>query len=323
MLPLQWTQAADEPESLAVGLRAVLAAHGAPREYDELIALLGLGAAFVAVRGECPGHWPTHARDAALVETADRLGLRLRDLHPPDAAIGLETSAEFPQHFQDSYVPLILRALQHGQTALAWRGWPSPGQYEWGVITAADGDQLYGYAPGGNGQLMPLTGPAYQVYVVEEHRPPDARNLEPAALFEHAARVSRALWDGAPALRFGVKTGTAAYQLWSDALADADLCPHCGEPAHVCQSRLVRPLVSARRHLATWLQRIADALDPKPKEAATRWAYACEDFVRWWQPFESPENVKQFFPKQHKNGVFGPLQIQNTCALEARSLENL
>lgn len=106
-----------------------------------------------------------------IVGVAAEFGLRLRELHPPAAAAGLDQSAEFPAHFHDSYAPLIRRALANGQTALAWKGWEDGAV--WGLIERERDGVFEG--PAGDGPApVRLTGAAHQVYIVEAFEPHEA-----------------------------------------------------------------------------------------------------------------------------------------------------
>lgn len=276
MSQVRWIEGPSEHESLAVALRAILAGAGADYAYDELVSLLGLGAALVAVPDECPGRWAAYGRDAALTEAAGRLGLRLRALHPLEAAGGLRRSAEFAQHFRDSYVPLVRRALAQGQTALAWCGWPSPAERQWGVLCANAGTELQGYTIGHGGAATALSGPAYQVYVVEEYQAPAPATGAPAAWFAHVARVAAAGWQGRLPTAPGVLTGEAAFEIWRAAAGRDSTCAYCGGPVHRCQVRLIRALAACRRSLGAWLGGITDELEPGQRSAAAAWADACD-----------------------------------------------
>lgn len=207
-----WRRHADEPESLAVALRALrppLSSEADRRAYARSVALLGLGAGIATPPEEPPEAWPELARDLALVPAAEALGIRLRGLQPWGAERGLGTSAEFPLHFADSYAPLIRRALHVGQVALAWRGWPEEQADSWGIITSATADAsaadtgqpgggFLGYVGSATGAgdahaaaaLTPLTHAAHAVYVVEEVTPrePDL----PAATLHRLVREAHA-----------------------------------------------------------------------------------------------------------------------------------
>lgn len=231
--PPCWAQC----ESLAQGLRAVLAAHRVERSYLELVALLGLGARFRVSPAECIAEWVLAAQDVRLVETAALYGLQLREMHPPDAAVGVTRSAEFPAHFRDSYVPLIRRALEHGQPCLARRGWPPPNAAAWGVITAAEGETLLGITSELDGARVPLIGPAVQVYVVEDYRPVPAGTLSTERLLAHA--VTAATVSGAE-IAAGYAPRNAYLKSWQQWRSDhgAQACPGCGGRADDCWLRL-------------------------------------------------------------------------------------
>ncbi len=245
----RWSPATGCRESLAAALHALLA-----RDEIELAAVLGLGAAIVASQAEPPGVWHTLARDVNLLDTAALYGLRLRELHPRGAARELSTSAEFAAHFHDSYLPLIERALAAGQIALAWRGWPPPGENEWGLVTHVEA----GVPVGRSVSLVspvPLTGPAHQVYVVEERfavAGPDA-----TALFHAALRATRAFWAPAEAADT-LARGAAAWEAWS------------ATPGEQIRDG-VAALAESRRRLADWLARIEPQLDPVLRKTASDW----------------------------------------------------
>ncbi|NOX59093.1 MAG: hypothetical protein GXP29_09580 [Planctomycetes bacterium] len=144
-------------------------------EATEADLLVALGAAFSLCSYESAnGEFPILAEchDLALPEAADLFGIRLRALHPPRARFGLDHSAEFAEHFEDSYVPLIERAVAHGQPVLALRGWPAESGATWGLILPDEcgNDPLRGVA-GGSRDVIPLVEPALQCYVIEEVHP--------------------------------------------------------------------------------------------------------------------------------------------------------
>lgn len=188
---------------------------------DDLNPALGLSWMSIAVPSEPdPGCWPMYARDAFLVEAGRLFGMTIRDVHPPEAARGLSDAAEFQQHFDASYRPLVLRALEHDQPVLAWQGWPGEMRLLWGIITGTSdaGVGLRGRVawPSGAGsdhapEVVTLDQPPVQLYVVETvaATQPDPQELLDLAL-EHAKQVlSDALHD-----RFGVMTGPGAYDAW-------------------------------------------------------------------------------------------------------------
>jgi hypothetical protein len=276
VIRLRWSQTPSGHESLAGSLCALLAGFGDWRTYGEVMSVLGLGSAVVAVADECPRWWSGYARDAALLQAAELLGLRLRDLHPPAAATNLSHSAEFPQHFQDSYVPLIKRALVAGQPLLAWCGWPSPAERAWGVLCEVRGDELRGYAVGAGAEPVPLSSPAYQVYAIEGHRAPPPEQRTPAALLQHVARLTCAQWRGQLPVSANVNTGEQAYVVWREIAARSLPCPTCGAADRQCQAEAAGALVSARRSLAAWLRTLTNDLDYAWRAVAEDWVRACE-----------------------------------------------
>jgi hypothetical protein len=207
--------------SLTHALCAIADRAGYAIDPDDLNAALGLSWMSIAVPSEPdPGCWPMYARDAFLVEAGRLFGMTIRDMHPPEAARGLSDAAEFTQHFDASYRPLVLRALEHDQPVLAWQGWPGDMRLAWGIITGTSdaGIGLRGRVawPSGAGsdrtpEVVTLDHPPVQLYVVETiaATQPDPQELLDLAL-EHAKQVlSDALHD-----RFGVITGPAAYDTW-------------------------------------------------------------------------------------------------------------
>ena len=261
-----WRHGADEHESLVVALRATLEAHGRRTSYAEWLAALGLGAAVVAHGEMSPAQWANLTRDAALAEAAELYGLRLRELHPRAAAQRLEHSAEFAAHFTDSYVPLIRRALQAGQVCLAWRGWAGPAAERWGVITEADGEELRGMAVGTLTEPTVLSGPAWQVYVVERCAPDSAPST--GQVFAQARAASRAFWSGAYDVD-GVLTGAAALQRWRACVAE--------QRAEVVE--LARLVAVNREQLGRWLRSIVDGLPAAERDVTNAWAALCERTV--------------------------------------------
>jgi hypothetical protein len=303
---IHWIEAQDQHESLAVSLRAVLTSFGVDRPYDELVATLGLGAATVATTEDSLAWWHTHARDARLTETAGLYGLRLRWLHPPEAVLGLGRSNEYAEHFRDSYVPLIAGALANDQLALAWRGWPSPSDRLWGVITGTDGERVTGHTLWQEGRPCPLTGPAHQVYIAERFQPLQDHAVTQANLFAHVIDQARAAWAGTWATGTSLKLGAAAYNAWQEALRSPGKDETDAPPLHRQHSRAVRVHVGARRCLATWLRRIAGALTDENARLATRWADVCDRVVQQLLPAESPDATKELLEQ--------PDGIDHICA---------
>ncbi|UCC31209.1 MAG: hypothetical protein JSU86_02815, partial [Phycisphaerales bacterium] len=115
----------DPGMSLTFALQALAHDAGYEINLDDLNAALGLPWMTPAVPRERDlACWPMYARDAFLAEAGRLFGMNIRDIHPPEAARGLNGFPEFQQHFDASYRPLILKALEHNQAVLAWQGWP-------------------------------------------------------------------------------------------------------------------------------------------------------------------------------------------------------
>lgn len=303
-----WIEGPSHNESLAVCLRALLAAWRVDRSYEELVARLGLGGVLVAARREPLGSWGFFGRDTRLLEVAARLGLHLRPLHPPEAAVGLTGSPEFLTHFRDSYVPLIERALEHKQPVLAWCGWPPQRERLWGVITRRQGGMLVGYSLWHNGQTLPLTGAAHQVYVVEGFEAPAPAD-PPDALFDESAAQAVASWDGRWARQPGVITGQPVYDAWQDQLRRPSLARD--RPLYQQHALAARTVVGARRAQATWLRAIGADLDAANTRAAALWASACDRIADGLAAFESPEFTRAAIDK--------PNGIENVCAAVERA----
>jgi len=249
-------------ESLAAAMQAVLRWGGLELDEYTLNAFLGLSFLVTVPRGgRTPTGGETLARDWNLLPAAGLVGLELRPLHPPVAARGLADAEAFAQHFLDSYVPLIREALDHGQPVLAWQGWPEDLVRQWGVITASgrEGLGLSGVVLRGGEELLPLTAPAVQCYVVESVsgvRGPSA--VEGARLAVAAAET--ALDDRLDA-SFGVVSGPAAYEAWLRWLQQADAAFSDPQTAAIRVARLARTVTNARRLAQGYLELCRDRLD--------------------------------------------------------------
>jgi hypothetical protein len=313
MKDLVWNEGPSHHESLAVSLRALLATSGVDRGYEEIVVALGLAGLIVAARHEPLGSWGFFARDTNLSIVAQNYGLRLRELHPPDAAVGLTRASEFAAHFRDSYMPLIERALAHDQPVLAWCGWPPQRERLWGVISRKQGAMLIGHSLWHNGQPLPLTGPAHQVYIVEACEPLTGAPA-PDALMDDAAAQTLASWDGRWARQPGLFTGQPVYDAWQDLLRrPANLAGQSLFQQHALAARTV---VAARRALATWLRSIGARLDAANTRAAANWASACDRVAENLGPHESPEFARAAIDK--------PNGIETLCAAieRARAIES-
>lgn len=268
MKDLRWIDRDPPGESLACALQSLLAPRGFGATYEALLVALGLGTLVHFDREQSPGARGEFARDGRLLPTADAFGVRLRELHPISAAQRLESSAEFEQHFIDSYVPLIRRAFDVGQVALAWHGWPAPNKARWGVLLpATHASEIRGVSRGGN--VDPFTGPAHQVYIVEEIRA-DAAPLAPDHIFDLAVAAMQAQWSGRWSGGESQVTGRMAFESLRDWLADSD------DPAAAAVLVSIR---ERRRCLLTWLSdRLATSGLRRPAAHAWRDALAvCVD----------------------------------------------
>lgn len=244
--------------SLPHALCAVAHARGYEIDLDDLCAAMGLSFTVTAIPEEPDSSkWTLYARDAFLVPAARLFGMTIRDIHPPEAAIGVAKSVEFSQHFDASYRPIILRALEHNQPVLAWQGWPaspiahvrdpegadfdsrtpssSAGKRPeaiccghtdmlWGVITnpCEDGVGFRGtiHASPDDAAELTLHRPPVQLYVIESivQTKPDAEEVLAMAR-DHAKQVL----DNALSDRFGVTTGPRAYDDWIERLRARDV----------------------------------------------------------------------------------------------------
>lgn len=158
-------------ESLAFAVRAIARQAGVKIDHSELVAALGWEISAVPSVAATPAMFD---RDARLIEAGKLFGMQIREVHPPEAARGLEAAAEFDQHFDASYRPLILRALENNQGVIAWRGWAGERELSWGWIRAAcdEGVGFRGATIWSEQELNSLRNdllvrPAVQLYIVE------------------------------------------------------------------------------------------------------------------------------------------------------------
>lgn len=217
---IQIESPADRPESIVLALQGILRAAGSDADYDDLAAALGVSLMFTAMEERECGDWPAYGRDAFLEETGALFGLRFRNLHPPGAAVGLESSGEFGQHFDASYKPLIVAGLSKGEPALAWMGWASACADHWGVLTRWDEatGELFGVVGFDAAGEVKLSGPAYQVYVLEEISEMDC---SADALLDAAMTRAAAILNDQPASSTGILTGPPAFDHWANAFDTA------------------------------------------------------------------------------------------------------
>ena len=247
---IQIESSADRPESIVLALQGILRAAGSDADYDDLAAALGVSLMMCAVGGTDCQHWAAYGRDAFLEETGALFGLRFRNLHPPDAAVGLEWSAEFGQHFEASYKPLIVAGLGKGEPALAWMGWESACADHWGVLTRWDEarGELFGVVGFDAADEVKLSGPAYQVYVLEEV---SAMDCSADALLDAAMTRAGAVLNNRPASSIGMLTGPPAFDHWANAFDTAA----DGEDVSAGHVRTVMHLHAGRSSAIRFFQR--------------------------------------------------------------------
>lgn len=213
--------------SLPLAVRAAVRAAAGDVDFDDLCSAMGLPFLFTAAPEEPDlSRWLMYGRDAFLIPAGRLFGLAIRELHPPAAARGLDRAAEFRQHFDASYRPLIQRALEHGQAVLAWRGWPAPFDLHWGVITAAcdEGVGVRGrvYVSPHTSRDLILESPAVQCYVVESMAPgPPPREEVFKVALRHAHAICRT--DLSKTLNF--LTGERAFEEWHRIAQSEDQAP--------------------------------------------------------------------------------------------------
>ena len=292
-MPTQRRKQTTPPgESLAVALELVARRAELTLDSIAFTALLGLGAAVTADPPACLRTWPAVARDAALERTATLVGMQVRELHPPSASTGLEKSAEYPQHFADSYVPLIQRALEADQQVLAWRGWPAPHKNNWGLTTQRKGKHLLGhvgvYPEAALAEEKPLQDAAYQVYVVERVDPSIFATRTAAQQYVHITKLTCEMWHGTLVADRRVLSGQQAYTALMGTLDDEAICPKCEVLGTTCLAQAIQHLIAARTSLRTWLSKISEDLTPPHSLTAHRWGQTCEAVVARLQPYTDP-----------------------------------
>ena len=254
-------------ETLTLCFQALLAQHGTETGYAAVNSALGLSFATAASdRGPGPMEWLGLARDARLHAAGDVFGLRMRDLHPVAASSGVDKLPEFGQHFVDSYLPLIRRALQHGQSVLARGGWPGDRCYEWGLITAEadDGLGVVGQVAGSE-VAMPLVGPASQCYVIEEAMP---REPEFDDLLKVALVSAEVLLGDRAEGPVGMVCGPGAYEVWRRRLLEDMQCTGMDSPSIEAHVMFTRQLIADREAGALFLGEACDRLTGVAAERA-------------------------------------------------------
>lgn len=266
----------DRSASLTWALVRVARDAGVRIDAIDLQAALGLPLLICAVPSERRiGAWPMYARDVFASEAAGLFGIRLRELHPPPAARNLEQAAEFRQHFDASYHPLILRALEHRQPVLAWRGWRDEPGPTWGVIGDVS-DEGVGFC----GCVAPVEGrcsadasvvlehPAAQVYVVE-----GIDNVVPApgSLLRAALDRARTVLTARALAHLGIVNGEEALEVWRERRALAPSASSTDESGFVHSMGINLDL------FAHFLERHALAVSEKERVGLQHLAAACRD----------------------------------------------
>jgi len=223
-------------ESLTAAIVALLDAHLCSFESDDVNSVLGTS--YLSVAADAPlSLWSKAGRDIRLIDSARVFGVHLRPLHPTAAARGLENANEFADHFRDSYVPLIRRALAAGEPVLAWQGWPGHAALDWGIITRVSGSQLgvAGTAPGFD-EVVELKTPAIQCYVVES-----VTGASPSAidLLVHSLNIAATLMTGKQRFAGPWITGPTTHDNWRQRLinpTDGDCADDHAAIAHAIAS---------------------------------------------------------------------------------------
>ncbi len=294
----------DPSFSLPLALCTIARRAGYDIESDHLLAALGLSWTALAVPSEPDlARWLMYARDAFAVEATRLFGITLRPLHPPEAARGLSDAAEFVQHFDASYRPLILRALENNQPVLAWRGWSGShptGMTDlmWGIVERSSKKGV-----GFEGTLFPATidrfaenatlcRPPVQVYVVETVTPtqPDRDELLDMALSHVGLVLDNKLQE-----RFGVLTGPQAYDAWVQRLSEAQ--EEESDPARVVREHrhLALSLMAAHESGVRFLRSYVGGAQRKNRAIGEALIPLCESVISCLQASEtaaaSPETL--------------------------------
>ena len=263
-------------------LQAILRWAGADVPYDHLVGALGLSLLTTSTgrHDDCVGDWPAYGRDFALPEAAELYGLRLRAMHPPEAAKGLSDSPEFAKHFADSYRPLVLQAVDNRQPVLAWQGWPDSQRLMWGVITESSdqGVGLAGTTSRSDGRTVPLVRPPVQLYVVEEVSP---RQPADEALLDCTLTAGRRALDGTFTNHRGVVAGSAAFDQWIARLSGEPTCPACGHGDAACHHHLARSLAHARESAGRFFENMGDRTGSSRWPLPAQLAAHCRRAVDW------------------------------------------
>jgi hypothetical protein len=268
----------DRVGSLTLAVSALLRWAGADVQYRSLNAAMALSLRTTAVRGKtCLGWWSTHASDRFLPQAADMFGIRIRELHPPEASTGLADRSQFAQHFEASYAPLIRRALENQQPVLAWQGWPDARASLWGIITGIsdDGVGFSGTTMWSRGQRVPLVLPPVQVYVVEDIHP--KRPAADELLAQAVLRFHRTMHDRS--LDESIVMGSTAYEEWFQRLESDEVCPTCGDRGGRCHVQHARCVTSDRSSAIRFFLHYRDGADKEVRNCLDALLVQCRGVI--------------------------------------------
>ena len=255
----------DDPSfSLSLAVQAATQALGGARDLVDIHHALGLPLLMTASPTDAGvREWALLARDAFLMQAAPCLGLTIRALHPPEAARGLACAAEFRQHFDASYAPLIRRALEHQQIVLAWQGWEREAEGLWGIITAEDsrGVGFSGFpfpvepSPDDRPPARLLHRPPIQFYVIESIT---CTVIDEIGWAQAAVRHTAAALQADLGARFGVLTGAPAYRRWAKVLRDAKPPNEQDFPSIFAHAELARSVLTGLECFFLGLRKMRD-----------------------------------------------------------------
>ena len=280
-------------DSLSLSLHAIVDWAGLDLHYRAYSAALGHSFMTVSTGREDDSlaWWPAFGRDALLTEGAALFGLRLREVHPPEAARGLGDTPEFTQHFEASYKPIILRALENRQPVIAWQGWPDARQLLWGVITEPwSGDLgLAGTTIWAQGQTVPLVSPPVQLYVVEEVKP---RRPSKGEMLHFGLNSARRALGNKLGNRWGVVYGSAAYDLWAGRLEGDGVGPTCGPHAGGDHRQMARFVSYDRQSAERFFQHYRDGLGPDFQPLIDGLLECCRGVIGALGPARNAETVE-------------------------------
>jgi hypothetical protein len=340
--------------SLPMALKAIVQQCGADIDWDDLLAATGLSLMVCRPLGtsrdqkaqrsnDSVADWALYARDAFLAEGARLFGMEVREIHPPEAAIGLPGVTEFGQHFDASYRPLIRNALHHGQRVLAWQGWPGERRLLWGVVEAeTDGGVGFrgtvydGWGDGALGEAdeagnmgaqsldFPVAGvpcileePPVQLYVVERMA---LRRPEPGDIFPLAVQHAKHILDYAVGDRFGVVTGPDVYTTWIQRIMA--LARECSVSEIVDTGTLLLAAALIRGHQSAlgFFRRMASGLRLIPSGQVAALCVSVEEITHSLRPMMKWADRPP--PSATAEGVVGLLEKAQRATMDLREKLN-